>query len=56
MVTAAPGDPEILAAPADRIYFAGQHTADPPGRLDRRCPAIQAARRGEILDGQHTAR
>jgi monoamine oxidase len=27
MVTAAPGDPEILAAPAGRIHFAGEHTA-----------------------------
>jgi hypothetical protein len=27
MVTAAPGDPEIPAAPVDRIYFADEHTA-----------------------------
>ena len=29
LVTAAPGDPEILAAPAGRIHFAGEHTAGP---------------------------
>jgi len=28
-VTTAPGDPEILAAPAGRIHFAGEHTAGP---------------------------
>jgi monoamine oxidase len=28
-VTAAPGDPDILAAPAGRIHFAGEHTAGP---------------------------
>jgi monoamine oxidase len=27
IVTAAPGDPDILAAPAGRVHFAGEHTA-----------------------------
>ena len=45
-VTAAPGDPEILAAPAGRLHFAGEHTAGLWAGLME----------GALRSGQHAAR
>jgi len=56
LVTAAPGDPEILAAPAGRIHFAGEHTAGPWAGLME--GALRSGQRvaSEVLAGQHDAR
>ena len=43
-LTAAPADPDLLAAPADRIHFAGEHTAGQWAALMEGRPAIRAAR------------
>ena len=55
MVTAAPGDPEILAAPVDRIYFADKHTAGPWAGLIEGALRSRQRAASEVLDGQHTA-
>jgi monoamine oxidase len=55
MVTAAPGDPEILAAPVDRIYFADEHTAGPWAGLIEGALRSRQRAASEVLDGQHTA-
>jgi len=55
-LTAAPGDPDILAAPAGRIHFAGEHTAgDWAGLMEG---ALRSGQRvaSEVLASQHTAR
>ena len=54
-VTTAPGDPEILAAPAGRIHFAGEHTAGPWAGLME--GALRSGQRAasEVLADQHTA-
>jgi monoamine oxidase len=56
MVTVAPGDPEILAAPAGLIHFAGEHTAGPWAGLME--GALRSGQRAasEVLAGPHTAR
>ena len=54
-LTAAPGDPDILAAPAGRIYFAGEHTAGHwAGLMEGALRSGQRAA-GEVLASQHTA-
>jgi monoamine oxidase len=55
-LTAAPGDLDILAAPAGRIYFAGEHTAGHWAGLME--GALRSGQRvaGEVLASQHTAR
>jgi monoamine oxidase len=54
-VTAAPGDPAILAAPAGRIHFAGEHTAGEWAGLME--GALRSGQRvaSEVLASQHTA-
>jgi monoamine oxidase len=55
-VTAAPGDPEILAAPAGRIHFAGEHTAGSwAGLMEGALRSGQRAAR-EVLASQHPSR
>jgi monoamine oxidase len=55
-LTAAPGDPDILAAPAGLIHFAGEHTAGHWAGLME--GALRSGQRAasEALAGQHTAR
>jgi monoamine oxidase len=55
-LTAAPGGPDILAAPAGRIHFAGEHTAGPWAGLME--GALRSGQRvaSEVLASQHTAR
>jgi monoamine oxidase len=55
-LTAAPGDPDILAAPAGRIHFAGEHTAGQWAGLME--GALRSGQRvaSEVLSSQHTAR
>ena len=54
-LTAAPGDPDILAAPAGRIHFAGEHTAGHwAGLMEGALRSGQRAA-GEVLASQHTA-
>ena len=55
-LTPAPGDPDILAAPASRIYFAGEHTAGHWAGLME--GALRSGQRvaDEVLASQHTAR
>jgi monoamine oxidase len=56
LVSAAAGDADILAAPAGRIHFAGEHTAG--GWAGLMEGALRSGRRvaDEILASQHTAR
>jgi monoamine oxidase len=56
LTTAAPGDPEILAAPAGRIHFAGEHTAGPWAGLMEGAPRSGQRVASEVLAGQHHAR
>jgi monoamine oxidase len=55
-LTAAPGDPGILAAPAGRIHFAGEHTAGHWAGLME--GALRSGQRAasEVLASQHPAR
>jgi monoamine oxidase len=55
-LTAAPGDVDILADPAGRIYFAGEHTAGRWAGLME--GALRSGQRvaGEVLASQHAAR
>jgi monoamine oxidase len=55
-LTAAPGDPDILAAPAGRIHFAGEHTAGHWAGLME--GALRSGQRAasDVLASQHTAR
>ena len=55
LVTAAPGDGELLALPAGRIHFAGEHTAGHwAGLMEGALRSGQRAA-GEVLARQHTA-
>jgi monoamine oxidase len=52
IVTTAPGDPDILAAPAGRLHFAGEHTAgDLAGLMEGALRSGERAAR-EVLAGQ----
>jgi monoamine oxidase len=55
-LTAAPGDPDILAVPAGRIHFAGEHTAGPWAGLME--GALRSGQRAasEVLASQQTVR
>jgi monoamine oxidase len=55
-LTAAPGDPDILAAPVGRIHFAGEHTAGQWAGLME--GALRSGQRvaSEVLARQHYAR
>ena len=55
-LTAAPGDPDILATPAGHMHFAGEHTAGHWAGLME--GALRSGQRAasEVLAGQHTAR
>jgi monoamine oxidase len=55
-LTAAPGDPDLPAAPAGRIHFAGEHTAGQWAGLTE--GALRSGQRvaSEVLASQHTAR
>ena len=55
-LAAAPGDSDLLAAPAGRLYFAGEHTAGRWAGLME--GALRSGRRAadEVLASQHTAR
>jgi monoamine oxidase len=55
-LAAAPGDADILAAPAGRIHFAGEHTAGAWAGLME--GALRSGQRvaDEVLASQHTAR
>jgi monoamine oxidase len=55
-LTPAPGDPDILAAPAGRIHFAGEHTAGHWAGLME--GALRSGQRvaSEVLASQHPAR
>ncbi|HYB85713.1 MAG TPA: NAD(P)/FAD-dependent oxidoreductase [Streptosporangiaceae bacterium] len=54
-LTAAPGDPDILATPAGRIYFAGEHTAGHWAGLME--GALRSGQRAasEVFAGAHAA-
>jgi monoamine oxidase len=55
LVTAAPGDQELLAMPAGRVHFAGEHTAgDWAGLMEGALRSGQRAA-GEVLAAQHAA-
>jgi monoamine oxidase len=55
MLTAVPGDPDLLAAPAGRIHFAGEHTAgDWAGLMEGALRSGQRAA-SEVLASLHTA-
>jgi monoamine oxidase len=55
-LTAAPGDLDILATPAGRTHFAGEHTAGPWAGLME--GALRSGQRAasEVLASEHTAR
>jgi len=56
IVTAAPGDADILAAPAGRVHFAGEHTAgDLAGLMEGALRSGERAAR-EVLAGQSPGR
>ena len=56
IVTTAPGDPDILAAPAGRVHFAGEHTAgDLAGLMEGALRSGERAAR-EVLAGQSPSR
>jgi monoamine oxidase len=56
IVTAAPGAPDILAAPAGRVHFAGEHTAgDLAGLMEGALRSGERAAR-EVLAGQSRGR